>query len=171
MFKYRYCKSRMVAFLNDELPPAARRRIARYIDECPDCYAEYIRQRDLQHRLSADMPRLAQPDARQLDSLWSRIQAEIQPSPPQARPVSFRMRYGLVAVALVFMLLLPMVFDDSQVTQAAITQPAPPRADVVETTTPLGVVAIATRQPRSDVTLTTRTNTVMMPVRTPEANE
>jgi len=169
MFKYHYCKSRLVAFLNGELPPHARRRVARYIDECPDCYEEYMRQRELQYQLKADMPYLGQPGVGQLDRLWSRIQADMQP--PRTRPIRFRMRYGLATMALVLVLMLPMVFDNSHVSQAAITQPAPPRAGAVEATTPLGEVAIATNVPRSDVTSTIQTNSVLMPVRTPEANE
>ncbi|MBC8170519.1 MAG: hypothetical protein H7X77_02565, partial [Anaerolineae bacterium] len=39
-FRIRYCKARMVAYVNGELPIAARRRMARYIEQYPECYAE-----------------------------------------------------------------------------------------------------------------------------------
>ena len=45
-FKYRYCKVQMVRYVSGDLSDAARRRVARYIEECEDCYREFRRQRD-----------------------------------------------------------------------------------------------------------------------------
>jgi anti-sigma factor RsiW len=125
-FKYHYCKVRMAAFINGELPPDMRRRMGRYIDECADCYAEYRRQRALLNDLSARLPTLGQPDNQQLERVWLAVQAELLP--PSRQPVhpAYFARYGLATLMLMVVLLVPFVLSGRQMVSPAVaTQPRP----------------------------------------------
>lgn len=162
MFKLWYCKTRMTAYVNGELPLHARRRMARYIDECPQCYAEYIRQRHVQQELVNQIAAIGKPDAGQLDRIWSAIQLDMKPARPNR--AYFQMRYGLVTLAVFFALALPLLLIDKQVASATVTQPTP-KAIVVTTRAPEVRVAVATQVP---VTEELATVSVLMPARTPE---
>ena len=115
-FKHRYCKVHMARFVNGDLAEPARRRVARYIDECQDCYREYRQHREFAHKLERSLPSLGKPGAPKLDKIWSALQAEIE-SPPvrhQGRgalgaSASLRFSAGLVIVAITLALLLPMM--------------------------------------------------------------
>lgn len=128
--RYRYCKSRMVAFINGELPPKARRRVARYIDECPDCYAEYIHQRDLQRELKSRVPVIGLPEAGQLERIWGAVQIQMQQT---ASPR--RWRYGFITAVVVIMLMMPLLFTQPAVDASVATQPQPEQY-VLDTRTP-----------------------------------
>ena len=123
--KYRYCKARMTAYLNGELSPGARRRMARYIAECPDCYAEYLRQLDLTRELESRVGGFGTPGVGQLDRIWANIEAEITtpaPAPPVRRR---RARYGLVLLMLLLATLLPWTLGNRNVAFDVPSQPAP----------------------------------------------
>src|SRR3990170_2279910 len=123
-FKYHYCKTRMTAFINDELPPRARRRIARYMDECPDCYAEYLRQRDLQHELMRNLPSFGRPRPAQLGHIWSAIQQNMRTRASQVRH-RYHARYGLSTLMLLLTLFLPLLVRHDSVSRVTVTQPMP----------------------------------------------
>ncbi len=115
-FKYRYCKALMARYLSGDLPEAARRRMAHYIDECEDCYREYMRHREFAHKLERDLPILGKANAEKLDLLWSALQSELN-APAKRRGwlgklgsrSTAQFSYGLVMVAISLALLLPMV--------------------------------------------------------------
>ena len=172
-FRYHYCRRRMVAYLNGELSPAARRRMARYIDESPACYAEYRRQRGLHEHLKASLPPFGTPSRPQLDRMWSGIQREMQ-RPRSAGWRQYPTRYGVLAclVALVLMLpvtILPGVFDGTGAAPMLPTQPAPQL--------PVALLAAVTEapaqqtpapQPTQAVALTTDEVNVMIPAAAPQ---
>ena len=115
-FKYRYCKVQMVRYVSGDLSEAARRRVARYIDECEDCYREYTRHREFAHQLESNLPTLGRPDARRLDQLWSSVQRDLQ-APDEHREwfrdfgsrSNMQFSYGLLVVAITVALLLPLM--------------------------------------------------------------
>lgn len=124
-FKYRYCKARMIAFLDGELPPRTYRRVARYIDECSDCYKEYIRQRDLHQELAHRLSVFGSPGLGQLDRIWDTIQDELQ-LPPRAHVYPWYLSYGLVTLVIILALFLPlMLFGDEVSSAASVTPPTP----------------------------------------------
>ncbi len=114
-FKYRYCKVHMAQYLSGDLSDTTRRRIARYIDECEDCYNEYIRQRNLANKLERDLPILGRPSEQKLDNIWSAIQIELALPETDSSMLSYKPRrnmtfgYGLVMLMMVFVLLTPLV--------------------------------------------------------------
>jgi len=124
-FRYRYCEARMVAFLNGELSPKSRRRVARYIEECPRCYAEYVRQRELQRELASGLPVLGQPRPEQMNRIWTGIHREIFPAQSRpSRPHYFRS--SLVTLASILVMVLSLLLLDKDRTLAAmVTQPSP----------------------------------------------
>ena len=77
-FKYRYCKVQMVRYVSGDLSDAARRRVARYIEECEDCYREFRRQRDFAQQLESSLPNFGRPDAERLDQLWASVARDLQ---------------------------------------------------------------------------------------------
>ncbi len=167
-FRYHYCKRRMVAYLNGELSPVARRRMARYIDECPACYAEYRRQRGLHEHLVASMPPFGAPSRNQLDRMWSGIQHEMY----RPRSLGWRQypaRYGVLAFLLALALVLPVALEYSGAPPALPTQPMPgqtPVALVVVTEAP--VQHIPAPLPTQAVVLTTDEANVMIPAAVPQ---
>ena len=164
--KYRYCKSRMVAFIHSELSSASRQRVARYIDECSACYAEYAHQKNIQRKLIDQIPVLGQPKPDQLDRMWAAIQGEMQPSQPRVRPL-YPTRYGLVTLALMLMLIMPLIFQGGRVSLITVTQPTPNNIQSINTDrTPnaIGVVAVATQV----VDLTDEVNNSILPEAAPK---
>lgn len=126
-----YGKSRMVKYVNNDLPPAARRRVARYIDRYPSCYAAYRQQQDAAREMRAALPGVGLPEKQTLDRMWSAIQDEMQYRPDARRQsrleaVLFRLRYGVVGGSMALLLLLPFAFNGNRVAFAlSLSQPAP----------------------------------------------
>lgn len=133
-----YCKSRMVAYVNGELPPAARRRVARYIERYPTCYAEYIRQKDAARELNFRLPLIGQPDKPALDRIWAAVELDLTQSamhhngthasrrPVLASTLSFRVRYGVLGLVMAVSFALPLTFSANHTALAiSLTQPMP----------------------------------------------
>jgi anti-sigma factor RsiW len=129
MFRFtcRYCEARLTAFIHGELPLKARRRIARHLDECPTCYARYLRRRDLADELSRHIPRIGQPERGQLQRVWSGIQAEMTPT-PRALYLRRSPRYGLVTLVLLLVMLLPLTMGNQNVAFSSVPTQAFPAA-------------------------------------------
>lgn len=130
ILKRRYCRSNMVAYLNGELSLRARRRVARYIDSDDVCYVEYLRQRDLQRELTRRIPAIGQPEAGQLDRIWSAIQADLNP-PRSPATLSLRARYGLLGMAMALLLAMPLTMGNSVAAFNPASQPPPQIAEAV----------------------------------------
>lgn len=148
-----YCRWRMVAYVNGELSPAIRRRMARYIEQYPACYAEYRRQRELRLELSERLPIYGIPQGGRIQQLWCSIEREV------AKPTRFRLTssqitiYGLIVVSLLWMIMHIITLHQSNAMTLVITPPTPDNAvQAIETsnpnytapTMPPTVVAIAT---------------------------
>jgi anti-sigma factor RsiW len=141
MSKYRYCKRYMVGFIDGQLTPKVRRRVARYIDNCPDCYREYIRQRDLQNELKAHFALVSQPDTVQLSRMWRGVQSEMHYTSSRR----FRLRYGvLTAIVVLALMFAPLLFGEDTALPAAATQPTPLIVDTRVTDTAQEPVPTAT---------------------------
>ncbi len=153
-FKVRYCKAHMARYVGGDLGAVARRRVARYIDECALCHREYLRQRELAQQLESKLPVLGRPEPQQLDQIWSSLETELG-SPARPRPLlsdfgakaggSFS--FGLVALAISLALLLPLMIGFHPALLLVDTPPAPAAANAA--TTPFtgdanGTSAIAT---------------------------
>lgn len=139
--RLRYCKANLTAYVNGQLSPRARRRIARYIDIDAACYAEYVRQRELARELNHSLPYIGQPTQPQLDRMWGAIQAEIgtiteinptasvTPSHSHRTPHYMQVkrantRFGLVGIACGLVMALPVMLGNSNV--SALYVPTPP---------------------------------------------
>ena len=173
-FKYRYCRARMVAFLNEELPPDSRRRVARYIDECPECYQEYICQRDLHKELKRQLPVLGRPRSAQTSRMWAAIQDEIGLSGTPRGYKCGGIRYGLAALALVIALCLPILLLGDEVAAAVtVTQPTPrdkPETATADAQIDSTQVAIVTLSIDSTGEMSTR-NLHQIPQNTPQPGD
>jgi len=141
-FKYRYCKVHMAQYLSGDLSDTTRRRIARYIDECEDCYNEYIRQRNLANQLERELPIFGRPSATTLDNMWASIQAELaQPTDSSSGMLTYRPQkrqtwgYGLVMLLVALMLLIPLVIGYHASVSPVPLPPRPQTAIIVKTPT------------------------------------
>lgn len=112
----------MTTYVSGGLPVDIRRRIARYIDECPDCDAEYRRVRELSRELAALVPALGLPEKPQVNRIWGQIQQELTAPLPRRR--MFSSRYGLGMLLLALLLIVPFVYPNSY--SAAVPSQPPP---------------------------------------------
>ena len=166
-FKLRYCKKRMTAFIHGELPPHVRRRIGRYIDECPDCYAEYLRQRELARDLERGLPSVGMPCVSQLDRIWAGVQAELSNTPPPHRPARrYSFSYGMAVVLMAVMVVLPGAVAGQHARMNVPSQPAPELQVLQKTPTSQAAlpvlptaVAVASTEDSSSVTVVLLQNT------------
>jgi predicted RNA-binding protein YlxR (DUF448 family) len=129
-FKLLYCKTRMVAYLNGELSVDAQRKVGRYIDECPACYAEYLRQRELKRYLSVSVPSIGKANPQQINQIWQGIQTQLQQpiqSPNYLRHIIQISVGGMLSICMLFVL---MMFDRGDV-RADVMLPAIPQVTEV----------------------------------------
>ena len=130
----------MARFVSGDLTDVARRRVARYIDECEDCHREYMRHREFALKLERNLPTLGRPNAQRLDQLWSSLQTELQTTGTRrtwlgdfGSASSMQFSYGLVMVAVSIALLLPMVTGYHSSLLSVDLPPAPQFASVIKT--------------------------------------
>ncbi|MBZ0285978.1 MAG: zf-HC2 domain-containing protein [Anaerolineae bacterium] len=118
------CRSHLAAFIQGDVSPLLRRRIARHIDHCPACYNVYLQELDLMRDLKRSVPLIGNGHQPSFDAIWSEIQSEIvKPKPGLPR---FHMRYGLAMLALVMVFLVPLSMGNQHLTLASPpTQPSP----------------------------------------------
>lgn len=142
-FKVRYCKARMLAYIRGELPPRSRRRMARYLDECPRCYQEYQRQRSTLLELERTLPAFGAASGEQLGRIWTRVQADMQRRPGGLRPIIYHASYGLAALMLLVILMLPLAGTGGSAAAAPLMQPEPVLRLVASTTLTPGSPALS----------------------------
>ena len=168
MFKFKemYCKRRMVAYINGELPPQARRRVARYIDECDNCYKEYIRQRGIQRELESGMHMVGRPSEMQLNRIWLGVQSDLyQPDFAHNKPSVY---LGLLTMVLLIAMLVPLFFDTQTLAQSAATQPTPQSEtqEAQATEAPSAILLVNAQSAR--FVLTGQTQAAIMPEAAPQ---
>jgi len=141
-FKYRYCKVHMAQYLSGDLSDTTRRRIARYIDECEDCYNEYIRQRNLANKLERDLPSLGRPSEQKLDNIWASIQTEMATPATQSGMLTYRpnrkstLSYGLIMLMTMLLLLTPLAIGyHTSMSSSVDLPPRPQTVSVIKTPT------------------------------------
>lgn len=149
------CKWRMVAYVNGELSPAFRRRMARYIEQYPSCYAEYRRQRELRLELTERIPvfGVSQSQNVNMTHLWRNIEREVAKPRRLSLSASQLTLYAFTVGTLLWMILLITTLHQSDGATLVITPPTPDNVvQVIETsnpnyiapTIPPTIVAIAT---------------------------
>lgn len=129
VFRIRYCRVHMAAYLEGTLSVTVRRRVAHLIDTDSACYAEYVRQREMRRELTASLPRVGKPSQTRLDALWTAIQADLMPN-AQRRVIHptllpFRARYGFAGMAIGLLVMLPLTVGSGGVSFALPNQPEP----------------------------------------------
>lgn len=140
-FKYRYCKVHMAQYLSGDLSDTTRRRIARYIDECQDCYNEYIRQRNLANKLERDLPIFGRPSAQKLDNMWAEIQTQLAQPEPQSSMLTYRpkrhntLNYSLVMLMLSLLMIIPLAISYHASVTTIELPPRPQTVNIMKTPT------------------------------------
>ncbi len=133
------CKWHMVAYVNGELSPALRQRMARYIEQYPACYAEYRRQRELRLELTERIPAFGVSQSRSVNMshLWRNIEHEVA-KPRRLSLSASQLMVSLLAVgALLWLILLITTLHQSDGATLVITPPTPDNVvQVIETSNP-----------------------------------
>lgn len=115
-----YTRARLDAFIDAELSPRIRRRVAQHLDHCPHCDQRYIQRRELRRELQQALPLVGQSVEPDFAALWQGVRAELpRRTPPR------RFRYGLVMMLILLALVVPLTMGNGRVTQALPEQPVP----------------------------------------------
>ncbi|NDJ60114.1 MAG: zf-HC2 domain-containing protein [Chloroflexi bacterium] len=136
-----HCRSHLIGYINRELTPAARRRVAEHLDSCPACYSVYLRKRDAAHELANGLTLIGRSDAPQLGDIWNAVQSGM--AGPRRRPWQFQKQHSLVVLLLIIGLLLPWSFTQRQVVLAVPVPPTPRDTQITQhTPSSTGFVAL-----------------------------
>lgn len=128
----RHCQARMSAYVNGEVSPQVRRRMARHLHTCSRCYAVYQRESQLRNLLERDLPPFGVAGRTQLSAIWVEVRAELtQHKTAVRRPSQHIMRYGFVVALMLVVMFLPMALYDEAV---SVTVPAPALPEITDTT-------------------------------------
>ncbi len=123
-----YTRVRLDAFIDAELSPRVRRRVAQHLDRCPHCDRAYRQRRELRRELQQTLPLVGTHVTPDFAALWVDIRAEIpRKSPPR------KFRYGLVMLLLAMALVTPFTMGNGRVTQVLPDQPVPEAQLATET--------------------------------------
>lgn len=146
MLKCRYTRARIPAFINQELPINARRYVARHLDECAACRAQFEAQKSLRYTLMAEMPRLGQPATTTLENVWARVSADLKaPAEPKPSflPTLRTAAYGFVAALMGLAMLMPLASHLAPAEALQIRPARPVPAVKTDTTSEAALTAAA----------------------------
>jgi anti-sigma factor RsiW len=130
------CQSQLIAYLNRELRPSMRERMARHLDTCPTCYARFMQESQLASELQQGIPLVGRALTPSFDQVWSAFRRGGRGSSTRSS-TSQSIRYGWAMLAVAVMLVIPMTMGAQQVTLAsAPTQPSP--MQIAQKSTPSG---------------------------------
>ncbi|MBL8156486.1 MAG: zf-HC2 domain-containing protein [Anaerolineae bacterium] len=130
------CQSQMIAYLNRELRPSMRERMANHLDTCPTCYARFLQESQLASELQQEIPLVGRGQTPGFDQVWSAFRRDRHGSSTRSS-FSESIRYGWAVLAVAVMLVIPMTMGAQQVTLAsAPTQPSP--MQIAQQSTPSG---------------------------------
>ncbi len=138
-----YCRAHLDAYLAGELAAPARRRVAAHLDQCAACYRVYVQRRELARQLSRELPLVGHAGAPDFGQVWVKVQAELP------RESGHPMQYGLAALLLALLLLVPFTMGHRDVAPVLPTQPAPQLAGADETPARAAASGEATAAPRA----------------------
>lgn len=142
MIACRYCRAHLDTYLAGELAAPARRRVAAHLDRCPACYSIYAQQRDLARELRQTLPVVGHASAPDFGQVWLHVQAELPRGSGHPLP------YGLVALLVALLLVVPFTMGHRDVPAALPTQPAPQLTSADATPTRADATSQATAVPR-----------------------
>lgn len=137
------CRQRLDPYIDQRLSIGQRRQVAHHLDHCAACYVSYNQRRELRRELGYHLPQLGREHTTDFQRVWSAIQSEL-PLQPSSQ-TGFQMRFGLAAMMLMVLFLLPFTMGHQDVVRNTIppTQPAP---ELVTTGTPGILVTLATEE-------------------------
>jgi len=138
----RECRALLPAYLERDLPRAARSQVAAHLDSCARCHANYAYQRDVLAGLQADLPGLGRLQPAQAVQLWRAVQHDLIAPRRMTLPYSQR-RVGMLAVLIAAALVLPWLLSPGRLALALPVPPTPVSASASATDAPLGGLLVA----------------------------
>jgi anti-sigma factor RsiW len=137
----RYHQAHLDAYLDGNLTPKARKRVAQHIGNCEACYAEYARRRDFRNELQRTLPLVGQrQNTIDFDQVWDAIRVEL----PLSTRRRTHARYGLVALMFMLVLMLPFTMGHRAIPMTLPPHPAPDTNEQNTTPAQTETVAVAT---------------------------
>lgn len=138
----RHCQAHLDAYLDRQLTPKARRRVGQHIARCETCYAEYVRRRDLRDELKRTLPLVGQHSAPNFARTWQAVRRDL-PHPTYERRRD-QARFGLAALMVMLILLLPFTMRHRDLPLILPPRPAPDVSQQGSTPAQTEPVAFAT---------------------------
>lgn len=124
MLACKKCRTKLLAYVHHELAPLERRWISQHLDECETCYALYFQHQDMAQNLAQSVPLIGHGHQPALDRVWNAIQQDLVQ--PRHRVRTYPAHYGLAALAVTIMLLIPLTMGNQNLSLASpATQPSP----------------------------------------------
>lgn len=121
----KHCQSRLAAYIHNELPLKQRRDVVRHLDACETCYGVYLQQQDLARELSNAVPLIGAGHKLEFNRVWAAMHNGTGRS-RSSSSTHYSIRYGLAALVVTLLFLIPLTMGSQHVTLAAPpTQPAP----------------------------------------------
>ncbi len=141
MLQCHYTRARIPALINQELPIQTRRYVARHLDHCSACRAEFERQKTVKQELMRELPHFGKPDESALERIWAQVQSDLRPAAPRhnTRLPLKSYSFGGIIAGLLLVLLLPIAGNAG--TMSVPHHPSP--QIIVLTETPTNRVAVA----------------------------
>ena len=173
--KLQYCRVHLPAYIRGDASPAVRNRVARYLEECPNCYAEYQRQRDLQYDLKTDLGVLGRTSQTQTDRLWDGIQESLRTTPVTKNILS--LSNGAKTAIFVLLLLVTVMTVSASVNlnvQDPIPQQPSPESEPIEVTPSVATVLGSNGRTSIDIRASTTKTSFLQSValqNTPDAKK
>jgi anti-sigma factor RsiW len=115
MIRCRTCQQDLIAYIQRKLKPARRRQIAQHLEGCESCYRVYREYQHLAEELERTVPLIGRGYEPVSETRW--LSSSVRR--PQISS------YGLVALVMAFMLIIPLTMGRPGLALAAATQPTP----------------------------------------------
>ena len=122
MISCKQCQQHLVGYVNHELSPKMRDKVARHLDECEACYVVYLQHKRTATELRRVMPLVGNHRPPTFERVWAAARLETVRRTSNYYPL----RYGMAMVAITILLLIPFALGrTNQVLAEPPTQPAP----------------------------------------------
>lgn len=122
MISCKHCRKHFIAYINHDLSPKVRGRVAQHLDQCEACYALYSYHKRATNDLGRTMPLVGNHRLPPFDRVWAAVRRDATSRSNQYYPL----RYGMAMLAITFLLLIPFALGrTNQVLAELPTQPAP----------------------------------------------
>lgn len=133
----RQTRRALPAYINRELKPRARARVARHLTTCSACDAEYSASRMVSRELRATLPLVGSVESGRFEIMWREIAAQLAAAP---RPMISTQRWATTMVALLVGIVLALAWSPRTSVAGVPTPPTAVRVAASDAGTPVALI-------------------------------